>query len=156
LDDSDTLVRQHDTTVMVVGPSGPNAERVSKALELARVRIVRVGSAPVACEKLAGAMPQVVILVAPVTQPSARGLLTDRADAVGAIVMEVDPRLEGDEYEDVVNDVITTAITRKMARDDMEPSSGHDSTRATARPRRDEGATDDDDHERGADDDGWE
>jgi hypothetical protein len=117
-----TSIRQHDTAVMVVGPSGPNAERVTAALEQARVKVVRVGSAPVACEKLAAAMPQVVILVAP---PLARlrADLADRAEAVGAIVMDVDERLEGDAYEDIVNEIITTAITRKMERDEVEPRS---------------------------------
>jgi hypothetical protein len=118
-----TIVRQHDTAVMVVGPSGRNADRVTAALEQARVKVVRVGSAPVACEKLASAMPQVVILVAPQLAPL-RADLADRAEAVGAIVMDVDDALEGDAYEDVVNEIITTAITRKMERDEVVPSSG--------------------------------
>lgn len=108
---------------MVVGPSGPNADRVTAALEQARVKVVRVGSAPVACEKLAGAMPQVVILVAPQIAPL-RADLADRAEAVGAVVMDVDAALEGDAYEDVVNEIITTAITRKMERDEVVPTSG--------------------------------
>lgn len=108
---------------MVVGPSGPNADRVTAALEQARVKVVRVGSAPVACEKLASAMPQVVILVAPQIAPL-RADLSDRAEAVGAVVMDVDEALEGDAYEDVVNEIITTAITRKMERDEVEPTSG--------------------------------
>lgn len=107
---------------MVVGPSGPNADRVTAALEQARVKVVRVGSAPVACEKLAAAMPQVVILVAPQIAPL-RADLADRAEAVGALVVDVDERLEGDAYEDAVNEIITTAITRKMERDDVEPTS---------------------------------
>lgn len=119
-----TLVRQLDTTVMVVGQSGKNADRVTAALEQARVRVVRVGSATVACEKLASTMPQVVILVTPMPQAS-RYELTERSSAVGAVLMEIDERLDGEEYEDVVNDVITTAITRKMARDDIEPSSSN-------------------------------
>src|SRR5687768_16766306 len=107
---------------MVVGPSGPNADRVTAALEQARVKVVRVGSAPVACEKLASAMPQVVILVAPQLAPL-RAELTDRAEAVGAIVMDVAEALDGEAYEDVVNEIITTAITRKMERDEVEPTS---------------------------------
>lgn len=107
---------------MVVGPSGPNADRVTAALEQARVKVVRVGSAPVACEKLASAMPQVVILVAPQIAPL-RADLAERAEAVGAIVMDVDDALEGEAYEDVVNEIITTAITRKMERDEVEPTS---------------------------------
>ena len=106
---------------MVVGPSGANADRVTAALEQARVKVVRVGSAPVACEKLAAAMPQVVILVAPPIG-AMRAELADRAEAVGAIVMEVAETLEGDAYEDVVNEIITTAITRKMERDEVEPA----------------------------------
>jgi hypothetical protein len=107
---------------MVVGPSGPNADRVTAALEQARVKVVRVGSAPVACEKLASAMPQVVILVAPQLAPM-RADLADRAEAVGAVVVDVDPALDGEAYEDVVNEIITTAITRKMERDEVEPVS---------------------------------
>ena len=107
---------------MVVGPSGPNADRVTAALEQARVKVVRVGSAPVACEKLAAAMPQVVILVAPQIAPL-RADLADRAEAVGAVVMDVDEALDGEAYEDVVNEIITTAITRKMERDEVEPTS---------------------------------
>lgn len=118
---------------MVVGPSGPNADRVTAALEQARVKVVRVGSAPVACEKLAAAMPQVVILVGPQLAPL-RADLHDRAEAVGAIVMDVDGSLEGDAYEDVVNEIITTAITRKMERDEVEPTSGPSSRSATQPP----------------------
>ena len=93
MDDTlDTLVRQHDTTVMVVGPSGRHAERVTAALELARIRVIRVGSAPVACEKLGSAMPQVVILIAPIVTPL-QVALTERADAVGALVTEIDEEL---------------------------------------------------------------
>lgn len=106
---------------MVVGPTGRNADRVTAALEQARVKVVRVGSAPVACEKLAAAMPQVVILVAPQIAPL-RAALADRAEAVGAIVIDVDDALEGDAYEDAVNEIITTAITRKMERDEVEPT----------------------------------
>lgn len=105
---------------MVVGPSGPNAERVTAALEQARVKVVRVGSAPVACEKIASAMPQVVILIAPQIE-RLRADLADRAEAVGAVVMDVDAALDGEAYEDVVNEIITTAITRKMERDEVEP-----------------------------------
>jgi hypothetical protein len=112
---------------MVVGQSGRNADRVTAALEQARVRVVRVGSATVACEKLASTMPQVVILVTPMVEAS-KYELTERSSAVGAVLVEIDERLEGDEYEDVVNDIITTAITRKMARDDIEPSSGYPSS----------------------------
>lgn len=107
---------------MVVGPSGKNADRVTMAMEQARVKVVRVGSAPVAGEKLGSTMPQVVVLVAP-TSPPLRDELTDRAAAVGAVVVEIDERLDGDDYEDVINDVITTAITRKMALDDLTPAS---------------------------------
>jgi hypothetical protein len=107
---------------MVVGPSGPNADRVTAALEQARVKVFRVGSAPVACEKLAASMPQVVILVGPQLAPL-RADLVDRAEAVGAIVMDVDDALEGDAYEDTINEIITTAITRKMERDEVEPTS---------------------------------
>lgn len=105
---------------MVVGPSGANADRVTAALEQARVKVVRVGSAPVACEKIASSMPQVVIFIAPQLAPL-RADLADRAEAVGAIVMDVDATLEGEAYEDVVNVIITTAITRKMERDEIEP-----------------------------------
>jgi len=110
---------------MIVGPSGPNAERVTAALEQARVKVVRVGSSPVACEKLAGAMPQVVILIAR-ELPPLKHELEDRASAVGALVMEVDEQLDGDAYEDIVNDIITTAITRKMERDEVAPKSSPD------------------------------
>src|SRR4051812_24750394 len=58
-----TVVREHGTTILVVGPSGRNADRVTAALEQAKMRVVRVGSAPVASQKLAGVMPQVVVLV---------------------------------------------------------------------------------------------
>jgi len=106
---------------MIVGTSGRNADRVTAALEQARVKVVRVGSAPVACEKLAGSMPQVVILISPQIAPM-RAELADRAEAVGAVLIDVEESLEGDAYEDVVNDIITTAITRKMARDEVEPT----------------------------------
>jgi hypothetical protein len=116
-----TVVRQHDTTVMVVGPSGRNADRVTAAMEQARVRVVRVGSVPVAGEKLGSTMPQVVVLVAP-PSPDMREELGDRASAVGAVVVEVTESVDGDDYEEIVNDIITTAITRKMALDALTPT----------------------------------
>ena len=122
---------------MVVGQSGRNADRVTAALEQARVRVVRVGSATVACEKLASTMPQVVILVTPMPEAS-KYELSERSSAVGAILIEIGEALYGDEYEDVVNDIITTAITRKMARDDIDPSSsssGSNSAGPTSRGR---------------------
>ncbi len=106
---------------MVVGPSGKNADRVTVAMEQARVRVVRVGSVPVAGEKLGSSMPQVVVLIAPAIPPQ-RDELGDRAAAVGAVVVEVDERLDGEEYEEVINDIITTAITRKMALDALTPT----------------------------------
>lgn len=106
---------------MVVGPSGKNADRVTVAMEQARVKVVRVGSAPIAGEKLGSTMPQVVVLIAP-PLPPLRDELTDRAAAVGAVVVEVDERIDGEEYEEIVNDIITTAITRKMALDAVSPT----------------------------------
>ncbi len=114
-----TQVRKLDTTVFVVGPSGPNADRVTVALEQARIRIVRLGSAAVACERVVGAMPQVIVLLDAISGAE-RDVLTDRSTAVGAALIDVESTLEGEAFEDVINDVITTAIQRKLLRDEVE------------------------------------
>lgn len=125
---------------MVVGPSGKNADRVTTAFEIARVRVVRVGSAPVACEKLGSAMPQVVLLVSP-PAPDQRDDLIDRAAAVGAVVVDVDESLEGEAYDEAINEIITTAITRKMMRDAAQAKDL--AVGATAPPPFDDEAVDD-------------
>jgi hypothetical protein len=114
-----TQIRQLDTTAIVVGPSGANADRVIQALEQARIHIVRLGSAAVACERVVAAMPQVIVLLHAISGAE-RDVLADRATAVGAMLVDVDAKVEGEAFEELINDIITTAIQRKLSRDECE------------------------------------
>lgn len=112
-----TVIRQVDMTAMLVGPNGAVADRVASGFEHAHVRVLRVGHAAAACERLAVAMPQVVIVLGTLRQDE-RDALADRATAVGALLMYVDPELDQETLEELVSHAATAAIARKLQRDE--------------------------------------
>jgi hypothetical protein len=119
--DSSTIIRQITMTAMLVGPDGAAAENVTMRLERARLRVDHVTYASAACERLAVSMPQVVIVLGTLG-PDEREALSDRATAVGALVMYVDPELDEETLQELVARAARAAIERKLQRDESGPA----------------------------------
>lgn len=116
-----TVIRQVNMSAMMVGPDGAAADKVATKFEQARLRVTRVNQAAVACEKLAVTMPQLVVVLGTL-RPDERDALADRATAVGALVMYVDPALDEETLDELVGRAALAAIERKMRRDESGPA----------------------------------
>ncbi len=114
-----TVVRNISTTAVLVGPP-ESAARVAASFEAAYVRVVTAPNAPAAGERLADVMPQVVVVLGAL-KPEERTDLADRATAVGALVMYIDPELDAETLEELVNRAVRTAIERRLRAEE-----GHD------------------------------
>ena len=130
-----TVIRQLSMTVMLVAPRGPVSDDVALRFERARVLLTRSSSTASACERMAVAMPQVVVMLGAVTAEE-RDALNDRATAVGALVMYVDPALDEATMQELVERAARVAIERSLAR---EQSVEHPET-TTERPTAGAGA----------------
>ncbi len=108
-------------SAMLVSPNGEVADRVASRFEEAHVKVVRVGHAAAACERLAVAMPQVVVVLGTL-RADERDALADRATAVGALLMYVDPELDAETLEELVARAAQAAIERKILRDESGPA----------------------------------
>lgn len=111
-----TVVRLFETTVMLVGPAGKMADRATRRFEQARIRVVRAGHAAAAGERLAVAMPQLVLLIGEL-HPDEREMLGDRATAVGALVMHLDPALDDETLDPLLDRATEAALERRLLRD---------------------------------------
>ena len=118
-----TIIRHVSMTAMLVGPNGSVADRVTHRFEEAHVKVVRVAHAAAACERLAVAMPQVVVVLGTLREDE-RDALSDRATAVGALLMYVDPQLDAETLEELVARAAQAAIERKLLRDESGPAGG--------------------------------
>jgi hypothetical protein len=116
-----TIIRHVSMTAMLVGPNGEVAEKVASRFEEAHVKVVRVGHAAAACERLAVAMPQVVVVLGTL-RADERDALSDRATAVGALLMYVDPELDAETLDELVARAAQAAIERKILRDESGPA----------------------------------
>jgi hypothetical protein len=116
-----TIIRTVTMTAMLVGPNGAVADKVTGGFESARVRVVRVGHAAAACERLAVAMPQVVVVLGTL-RADERDALADRATAVGALLMYVDPELDQETLDELVARAAQAAFERKLQRDESGPA----------------------------------
>jgi hypothetical protein len=116
-----TIIRQVNMTAMLVGPSGKVADDVSLYFAQARVNVVRAVHAAAACERLAVAMPQVVVVLGTL-RADEREALADRATAVGALLMYFDPELDAETLQDLVGRAAQAAIERKLLRDESGPA----------------------------------
>jgi hypothetical protein len=111
-----TLIRQVSMTVMLIAPRGPQADDVAERFERARVLLTRVASSAAACERMAVAMPQVVVVLGSITTEEHEAL-ADRATAVGALVMYVDPTLDDARMQELVERAARVAIERSLQRE---------------------------------------
>lgn len=126
-----TLVRRTPTLVMVVGASGPNADRVTLVLDHAKIQTLRLGSIAVATERVTTAMPHVVVIVSPF-DPDETALFVDCVTAVGAAVIVVDPAVRGTAFEQLVQEILATAVQRRLARDQSTPALPRDASEPDA------------------------
>ncbi len=111
-----TVIRQVSMLVMLVAPKGPVTDDVAHRFERARVLLTRVASTATACERMAVAMPQVVVVLGAISNEE-RDALNDRATAVGALVMYVDPSLDEAAMQDLVERAARVAIERSLLRE---------------------------------------
>jgi hypothetical protein len=111
-----TVIRHVSMTVMLVAPKGAIADDVALRFERARVLLVRVASSAAACERMAVAMPQVVVVLGTIGADE-RDALNDRAMAVGALLMYVDPALDDDTMQELVERAARVAIERSLERE---------------------------------------
>lgn len=116
-----TIIRNVSMTAMLLGPNGEVADRVASRFEEAHLKVVRVGHAAAACERLAVTMPQVVVVLGTL-RPDERDALVDRATAVGALLMYVDPELDAETLEELVTRAAQAAIERRISRDESAQS----------------------------------
>jgi hypothetical protein len=112
---------------MLVGPDGTVAEKVQRGFAQALVHIVRVYLPSAACEALPVAMPQVVIVIGSLKSDE-RDALSDRATAVGALVVDVDPDLDDESLEALIGRAATAAITKKLLSDESGPAGASSSS----------------------------
>lgn len=120
-----TAVRTLDTTVMLVGPNPGLGDKVAQAFQETNIRVIRVAHAAAACERLAVAMPQVVVVIGSL-HADERDALSDRTTAVGAVLMYVDAASKGDNLDEIVRRAAAAAVERKLQRDDLELSEDRD------------------------------
>lgn len=118
-----TVIRHVSMSAMLVGPNSGVADKVTSKFEESNVKVVRAGHAAAACERLAVAMPQVVVVLGTL-RPDERDALADRATAVGALLMYMDPELDDETLDELVERAAQAAIERKITRDESSPDGG--------------------------------
>jgi len=108
-------------SAMLVGPDGDAADKVAAGFEHAFVRVVRARSSAAACESLPVTMPQIVVVIGTL-RADERDSIADRATAVGALVLDVDPELDEETLAELISRAASAALTRKIMRDDSGPA----------------------------------
>lgn len=111
-----TAIRRYDALGMLVGGLRPTADRVTMIFQRSGIRCVRVAHVPAACERLAVAMPQVVVVLDNV-RPDERDALADRATAVGALVLHLDPALDEETRDELIAGAAKVAGERRVLRE---------------------------------------
>jgi hypothetical protein len=132
-----TVVRNMRTTAVLVGPSSAIGAlgRVASAFEAAYVQVVSAETAATAGERLAALMPQVVVVLGAL-QPDERSDLTDRATAVGALLLHIDPELDTETLDELVQRAVRTAVERRVRSE--EDAGKKEPSRAPSDPPGDE------------------
>lgn len=126
-----TLIRQRPMSALIVGATGFNVLRVVSAFEGRRIVTVRVDDVNGANERIALEMPHVVLVLIP-TSPEEQEALADRALAVGALVVHVNPA--DPTLPDILDRVIVAALEKKLHRDQADLARGANIDADTAPP----------------------
>ena len=100
--------------------------RVVTAFERRRILTVRADDIASACERVVLDMPHVVLVLVPPRSPTERDELADRALAVGALLVEIDPHLDEATFQQLLEETVQAALARKLLREaaEMRPLSG--------------------------------
>jgi len=112
-----TVYRHLDTAALIVGPESDLAQRCKAQLELVQIRVVRVLDAMEACQQLASVMPQLVVVLGALDDDE-RAPLSDRTVAVGAITVQIDPDIDAETLETLLDRAAQAAIDRSLTRDE--------------------------------------
>ena len=112
-----TVYRHLDTAALIIGPESELARNCKEQLEQVQVRVVRALDAAEACEQLASVMPQLVVVLGAVSDED-RGKLSDRTLAVGAITVQIDPDIDEETLETLLDRAAQAAVDRGLTRDE--------------------------------------
>jgi cytosine/adenosine deaminase-related metal-dependent hydrolase len=112
-----TVYRHLDTSVLMVGGSTASADICAAAFETVRIRVIRVANLAAANEQIPEMMPQMVVVLDQL-KPEEREALNDRAKAVGALVLDVDPTLDETTRDEILEHAAKAAFERGLVRDE--------------------------------------
>lgn len=115
-----TVIRARRLSVLIVGASGLHVLGVVSAFERERLPTVRAEDIPTACELIVHEMPLAVVVLVPTRDHAERDDLIDRALAVGALVVALDPHLDDATFQQVLEDAVHAVLERKRARQAAE------------------------------------
>lgn len=104
------------------------AIKVFSAFTMAGMRIVRVGNADLACERMVTTMPQIVVVMRPLDAAS-RARLGDHAQAVGATLIDLEETREPAQLDALLLRAVETANAKtshgeRPLVDEGEPPTG--------------------------------
>ncbi len=114
-----TVYRHLDTVALVIGPPDARASRCTKSFETVQIRVAREPDAQAACERLPVLMPQLVVVLSPL-EPKEREDLVERTTAVGALLVEIDPELDNEALDSILDRAAQAAVDRGLVRDSPE------------------------------------
>jgi hypothetical protein len=97
--------------------------RVVTAFEQKRIATLREDTLAAACERIAVDMPHVVLALVPPRDETERDALADRAAAVGALVVHLDPAMDAASFNEILENTVRAAIERKLLREEAESKS---------------------------------
>jgi hypothetical protein len=112
-----TVYRPLDTAALIIGPESDLARRCKAHLEQVQIRVVRVLDTNEALSQVAEVMPQLVVVLGELPDEE-RAPLSDRTLAVGAITVQIDPNIDTDTLETLLDRGAQAAMDRNLTRDE--------------------------------------
>jgi hypothetical protein len=115
-----TLIRTRAISALIVGATGINVLRVMTAFEQRHIIAVREDTIARACDRIAEEMPGIVLTLITPANDVERDALNDRAAAVGALLVHVDPTLDDATFRELLESMVRAALERRAQRDAAE------------------------------------
>jgi len=112
-----TVYRHLDTAALIIGPEGELAKKCKEQLETVQIRVARALDVTEACQLITQIMPQLVVVLGKL-EDDERGPLSDRTLAVGAITVQIDPNIDEDTRETLIDRAAQAAVDRNLTRDE--------------------------------------
>lgn len=112
-----TVYRHLDTAALIIGAESDLAQRCKAHLEQVQIRVVRVLDIGEAFQHIASVMPQLVVVLGSLKDDE-KGPLSDRTTAVGAITVQIDPDIDGETLETLLDRAAQAAVDRGLTRDE--------------------------------------